>query len=322
MATIKEVAKLAGVGTSTVSRYFQKGSYISEDAAKRIEKACQELNYYPNAIARAMKYNRSNTIGLMIPTISNPFFTQLVETIEQTFMKYGYKTVLCNTNGSIELEQNYLNMAISNCFDGIIFITGSMEFEELEYNIPTLILDRKSEKQGEKITVISNHRQGAILGSEHLIACGCKKILYLTSTDCNRPAKERQAAFEEVMDKRGIIYSIKSFEDMTKTEKEKILTAYDGIFAWNDVTAIECMNYLHSKNIKIPEEIQIIGYDNIKMSEWVYPRLTTVSQPINQLGETASRYMLELIEKKVTAPLEIVLENSLVIRESTTPEIK
>lgn len=317
MATVKEVAKLAGVGTSTVSRYFKKGSYISEDAAKRIEKACKELNYSPNAIARAMKYNRSNTIGLMIPTISNPFFTQLVETIEQTFMKYGYKTVLCNTNGNIELEQNYLSMAISNCFDGIIFITGSVEFEELEYDIPTLILDRKSEKQDKKITVISNHRQGAILGSEHLIACGCKKVLYLTSADYNHPAEERQAAFLEIMKTRGITYGIKTFEHMSNMEREQILTEYDGIFAWNDVTAIECMNFLHSKDIKIPDEIQLIGYDNIKMSEWVYPRLTTISQPINQLGETASHYMLELIEKKIIPPLEIVLENSLVIREST-----
>lgn len=317
MATIKEVAKLAGVGTSTVSRYFQKGSYISESAAKRIEKACQELNYSPNALARAMKYSRSNTIGLMIPTISNPFFTQLIEMIEKTFMKYGYKTVLCNTNGNIELEQNYLDMAISNCFDGIIFITGSQEFEELEYDIPTLILDRKSVRQGKVITVISNHRQGAILGSEHLIACGCKKILYLTSLDINHPAQERQAAFEEVMSKRGVSYGISAFDLMSDEEKEKTFLKYDGIFAWNDVTAIECMHYLHTREIKIPQDIQLVGYDNIKMSEWVYPRLTTISQPIHQLGEIASHYMLDLIEKKITPPLEIVLENTLVIREST-----
>lgn len=317
MATIKDVAKLAGVGTSTVTRYFKKGSYISKDAAERIEKACMELNYSPNEIARAMKSNRSNTIGLMIPTISNPFFTQLVETIERNCMEYGYKTVLCNTNGNIDLEKNYLRMAISNRFDGIIFITGSSEFENLESNIPTLTLDRKSRKPNSNITVISNHRQGAILASKYLIECGCRKILYLTGHE-NHPAWERQNAFEEVMKETGTSYIVRELDNMSEQEKNELLeSGIDGVFTWNDITAIEFMNYLNSKNVKIPDDIQLIGYDNIKMSEWVYPRLTTIGQPITELGEQASKYMVQLIENKITPPIEIVLDNTLVVREST-----
>ena len=317
MATIKEVAKLAGVGTSTVTRYFKEGSYISEEAKEKIKKACEELNYFPNAIARAMKSNKSYTIGLMIPTITNPFFTELVETIEQNFMKAGYKTVLCNTNGNIELEKNYLKMAISSCFDGIIFITGSSKFEDLESNIPTLTLDRKNSKPNSNITIISDHRQGAVIGSKHLIDCGCNKILYLSGGD-NIPSKERQAAFEEVMKEYGIVYEVKEWDIITEDEKEGLLKkGFDGVFAWNDITAIELLNYLYKKNKKVPEEIQILGFDNIKMSEWVHPKLTTVSQPVRRLGEEAFRCMIGLIEQKISPPFEIILENTLVIRETT-----
>ena len=112
MATIKDVAKLAGVGTSTVSRYLNSSGYISDEARDKIRRACDELNYTPNELARAMKRNQSMTIGVMIPTICNPFFTELVHVIEQNLLRKGYKTVLCNTNGDIELEKNYLNMDI------------------------------------------------------------------------------------------------------------------------------------------------------------------------------------------------------------------
>lgn len=322
MATIKDVAKLAGVGTSTVTRYFKEGSYISKEAREKIKAACEELNYSPNAIARAMKSNKSYTIGLMIPTLSNPFFTELVETIEQTCMKAGYKTVLCNTNGNVELEKKYLQMAISSCFDGIIFITGSLRFEDLESNIPTITLDRKSHVGGSSITIISNHRQGAILGSRHLIECGCKKILYLSGGN-NIPSKERQAAFEEVMKEYAISYQVREWDEFSEADKEwSIKEGFDGVFAWNDITAIEFINYLDKKKVRVPKDIQVIGFDNIKMSEWVHPKLTTVSQPVKELGEEASHCMIGLIEKKIVPPFEIVLDNKLIVRETTKQLIK
>jgi len=317
MATIKDVAKLAGVGTSTVSRYFKEGSYISEGAAKRIEAACKELKYYPNAIAKAMKSNQTFTIGLMIPTITNPFFPQLVEIIEHNCMKQGYKTVLCNTNGNIELERHYMELAISNCFDGIIMITGSSEFEDLIGDIPTLTLDRKSMEENSNTTIISDNAQGIRLGSEYLIERGCRHILYFGSAD-NQPAIVREQAFKAVMQEHGIGYEICEFEKMSDDEKDAILQrGFDGVFAWNDIIAIEFMNYAIQKNVRIPEDIQLIGYDNIKISEWVNPRLTTISQPIKEMADLASRYIIELIQGGTKPPKETVLANTLVIRNTT-----
>ena len=317
MATIKDVAKLAGVGTSTVSRYFKKGSYISEDAAKRIEAACKELKYYPNAIAKAMKSNQTFTIGLMIPTITNPFFPQLVEIIEHNCMQQGYKTVLCNTNGNIELERHYMEMAVSNCFDGIIMITGSSEFENLISNIPTLTLDRKSANPSNNITIISDNEQGIRIGSEYLIERGCKHILYLGSKD-NQPAVVREQAFEKIMKEHGTKYQICEFERMTDQEKDALFgKGFDGVFAWNDIIAIEFMNYAMQRNVRIPEDIQLVGYDNIKISEWVNPGLTTISQPIKEMADLASQYIIELIQDGIKPPKETVLPNTLVVRKTT-----
>lgn len=318
MATIKEVAKLARVGTSTVSRYYNNSGYISEDARERIKKASEELSYRPNELARAMKLNHTYTIGLFIPTLSNQFFTELVVTIEQAFMQQGYKTVLCDTNGNLELEKRYIEMAISHRFDGIIFITGSTEFDDLKIDIPILMLDRIGNSTNPNTTVMSNHKQGTILGSIHLIECGCKNILYLTSKNVEDTARVRQKAFEEVMKENRISYEIHTLEGLSEEEINHLFNKdFDGVFAWNDITAIEFMSLCYARKIKIPDDIQLIGYDNIKMSERVYPKLTTISQPINELGTLASRELICLIEHPNESRRDIILDNTLIIRETT-----
>lgn len=318
MATIKQVAELAGVGTSTVSRYLNSNGYISDDAKERIKEACEKLNYMPNELARAMKLQHSKTIGVMIPTICNPFFTQLVHVIEQSLLLYGYKTVLCNTNGDIELEKNYLNLAISNRFDGIILITGSEEFMHLETEIPIILLDRISEVSTKYINLTSNNRQGAELAAEHLIECGCTKILYITADEDIIPSRIREKAFGDIMNERGIEYIIKKQSELDVELFERAISnGVDGIFAWNDIIAIQCISYCAEKNISIPEQVQLMGYDNIDLTELVHPKLTTVAQPLSKLGILASKYMVELIDGNINAPIEVQLDNNLIIREST-----
>lgn len=318
MATIKEVAELAGVGTSTVSRYLNGKGYISEEAKEKIKEACDILNYTPNELARAMKLNHSKTIGVMIPTICNPFFTQLVHVIEQNVLKKGYKTVLCNTNGDIELERNYLNLAISNRFDGIILITGSNEFMELKTDIPMILLDRISEGKPNYINLTSNNRQGAQLAAKHLVTCGCRKILYISSDEHIIPANIRETAFVDTMLEYNIPYVVMKQSKLSPSGlKELIMDGVDGIFAWNDIAAIQCMSYCAVSGIEMPEQVQLVGYDNIDMAELVYPKLTTIAQPMEELGFIASRYMMELIDGTVKAPIEIQLDNQLIIRQST-----
>lgn len=318
MATIKQVAELAGVGTSTVSRYLNARGYISEEAKEKIKNACEQLNYMPNELARAMKSNHSKTIGVMIPTICNPFFTELVHIIEQNLLKQGYKTVLCNTNGDIELERNYLNMAISNRFDGIILITGSYEFMELKADIPIILLDRINEDDLNYITLTSNNRQGAALATEHLIACGCKKILYLSSNEQIIPAKIREDMFVETVVKHKISYTVRNNSEVDIIELKKMIEdGVDGIFAWNDISAIQCIGWLSELGIVIPDQVQVMGYDNIDIAEYVHPKLTTIAQPLAELATKASEYIVRLIDKNIAPPINIQLDNTLVVRQST-----
>ena len=318
MATIKQVAELAGVGTSTVSRYLNARGYISEEAKEKIKNACEQLNYMPNELARAMKSNHSKTIGVMIPTICNPFFTELVHIIEQNLLKQGYKTVLCNTNGDIELERNYLNMAISNRFDGIILITGSYEFMELKADIPIILLDRINEDDLNYITLTSNNRQGAALATEHLIACGCKKILYLSSNEQIIPAKIREDMFVETVVKHKVSYTVRNNSEVDIIELKKMIEdGVDGIFAWNDISAIQCIGWLSELGIVIPDQVQVMGYDNIDIAEYVHPKLTTIAQPLAELATKASEYIVRLIDKNIAPPINIQLDNTLVVRQST-----
>lgn len=318
MATIKQVAELAGVGTSTVSRYLNASGYISDEAKEKIKNACEQLNYMPNELARAMKSSHSKTIGVMIPTICNPFFTELVHIIEQNLLKQGYKTVLCNTNGDIELERNYLNMAISNCFDGIILITGSHEFVELKTDIPIILLDRINEDDLNYITLMSNNRQGAALATEHLIACGCKKILYISSNEQIVSAKIREDMFIEVASKHNISYEIMKHTDIDSVAlKDMIDDGVDGIFAWNDISAIQCIGCLSELGVLIPDQVQVMGYDNIDIADFVHPKLTTIAQPLAELAIKASEYIVRLIDKTIAPPINIQLDNTLVIRQST-----
>lgn len=318
MATIKQVAELAGVGTSTVSRYLNARGYISEEAKEKIKNACEQLNYMPNELARAMKSNHSKTIGVMIPTICNPFFTELVHIIEQNLLKQGYKTVLCNTNGDIELERNYLNMAISNRFDGIILISGSYEFMELKADIPIILLDRINEDDLNYITLTSNNRQGAALATEHLIACGCKKILYLSSNEQIIPAKIREDMFVETVVKHKISYTVRNNSEVDIVELKKMIEdGVDGIFAWNDISAIQCIGWLSELGIVIPDQVQVMGYDNIDIAEYVHPKLTTIAQPLAELATKASEYIVRLIDKNIAPPINIQLDNTLVVRQST-----
>lgn len=318
MATIKQVAELAGVGTSTVSRYLNSKGYISDEAREKIKEACDELNYMPNELARAMKLHQSKTIGVMIPTIRNPFFTELVHVIDQNLLKRGYKTVLCNTNGDIEQEKNYLNLAISNQFDGIILITGSEEFRELKTNIPIILLDRISKEDENYISLTSNNRQGAELATKHLIDCGCKKILYVGSDEQIIPAHIREFGFLETARQEEIPHIVMKQSELSEdTLQRYIKEGVDGIFAWNDISAIQCLSLCSQLNVLIPEQMQVVGYDNIDITEFVHPKLTTVAQPLDELGTMACQYLIQLIDREVKPPIVMQLDNTLVIREST-----
>ena len=191
MATIVDVAKLAGVTPTTVSRVINNRGYISEKTKSKVHEAMDQLSYQPNEIARSLTKQRSNTIGVIVPHISHPYFSKLISNLENEAAKKDYKIILCNSKDTATKEKKYLDMCKSNRVDGIILCSGNVEYNMINTgNIPIVLLEKNFEKG--KLGIQCDNYQGGCLATEHLIKCGCKRIVHFSGViDEEMPADNR-----------------------------------------------------------------------------------------------------------------------------------
>ncbi|MCG8514837.1 MAG: LacI family transcriptional regulator [Halanaerobiales bacterium] len=322
MKTIKDVAKLAGLGIATVSRYVNGKDYVSADAKKKIELAMKQLDFQPNAVARSIKIKKTNTVALVLPNISNPFFLELAEAVETNLMENGYKVILCNTHEDERRERDYIDMILQNRVDGVVSATGTYNMAQRfkKNGVPVVWLDRFSGSKCNKVvSVTTDNYQGTVEAVEFLIKKGCQKLLHLGSNLGTMPAVVRYEAFRNVCAAAGIDYSFLVYKMLSPAEIDLIFEqGYDGVFAWNDSVAIKFMSQCLMRRLKIPEEIQIIGFDDIIFARDIYPALTTVRQPIAQLGQATCQILIKMMTEGEGEELaDIVLNNQLVIRKTT-----
>lgn len=318
MATIHDVARKAGVSVATVSRYFNHG-YVGAKSRLQIELAIKNLDYHIDAVARALNKKSSRTIGLIIPSITNPFFPELAQAVENKATAHNYKLVLCNTGNSIRKEAEFINMLAANYADGIITATGNCSEIYKELNFPVVSIDRKLE--GDFIHVDSDNSEGGRIAVRHLYECGCRNILFIRQKSDTASLMDRQSGFIDEAGRLKIKYDIYKFvqDDINEVldKNHKMLIKYDGIFAWNDITAIRVLHTCCKHNIQVPGELMLIGYDNIYMSRMIIPMLTTISQNIYGMGEAGIGILLDLIEGKTPLPEATTLNVELLKRETT-----
>ena len=325
MATIVDVARLAGVTPTTVSRVINNRGYISEKTKKRVHEAMDELGYQPNEIARSLTKQKSNTIGVIVPHISHPYFAKLISNLENEAAKKDYKIILCNSKEKAEKEKQYLDMCKSNRVAGIIICSGNVESNKINTGgIPVVLLEKNFEEG--KLGIQCDNYQGGKLATEHLIECGCKKILHLSGViDEEMPADNREKAFIDVCSKNEIEYFIKKYDidtynqmnyyDYIKAALNEI-EGVDGIFASSDLIAAQVIQVCNEIKIRIPEDIKLVGFDDVDISQLTTPRITTVHQPIKEMA----RLSIELIDAKynnIEANEKTILPIKLIIREST-----
>ena len=318
MATIVDVARLAGVTPTTVSRVINNRGYISEKTKKRVHEAMDELGYQPNEIARSLTKQKSNTIGVIVPHISHPYFAKLISNLENEAAKKDYKIILCNSKEKAEKEKQYLDMCKSNRVAGIIICSGNVESNKINTGgIPVVLLEKNFEEG--KLGIQCDNYQGGKLATEHLIECGCKKILHLSGViDEEMPADNREKAFIDVCSKNEIEYFIKKYDidtynqmnyyDYIKAALNEI-EGVDGIFA-------QVIHVCNEIKIRIPEDIKLVGFDDVDISQLTTPRITTVHQPIKEMA----RLSIELIDAKynnIEVNEKTILPIKLIIREST-----
>ncbi len=308
MTTIKDVAKYANVSVATVSRVLNQKGYVSKEAEKNVTAAIDALNYKPNAIARTLYHKTSGMIGLLIPDIANPFFPELARSIEDVALKKGYTVVLCNTDSELGKEQQYVRALQQKYVDGLILATGSGSYEHYHsLDLPVVALDRFISK--DIPTVVSDNKNGARTATMHLIEQGCRFIAHLRGPKGLAPADDRYEGFKEVVEESGIAHIIveTGFHiEKAEDEVQRLLKQHpsvDGIFAGSDVTAAGAMKAAHTLKLDIPSRIQIVGFDGILFGDMLVPSLTTVQQPIVEMGERSVELLVQLIEKNHCCPI-------------------
>jgi len=324
MANIREIAEKAGVGIATVSRYLNDTGYVSDQVKAKIQKEIEESNYKPNALARAIFTKNSKTIGLIVPNICNPFFNQIASVIEENANNMGYTIFLCNTDDNAEKERNYLEVLQSNRVAGII--VARSKCEEVYSHIEIPVISFESYISDKIITVSSDNYNGGKIAFEHLYECGCRNILHVRGPKSFEATEERYRGFSDGAREKNLEIDFIELESDfqvkmidSNIEGFNKISKYDGIFVFNDIAAATVMKFLKQKEIKIPEEVQIVGFDNSFICELLHPSLTTISQPIQQIGTAIIELLFKLINGEDVPIKDHFMKTELINRETTLP---
>ncbi|KRG15141.1 LacI family transcriptional regulator [Virgibacillus soli] len=337
--TIYDIARKAKTSTATVSRVLSNSNYpVSNELKERIKEVAKELNYIPNMIGRQLKTNNSMTIGVIIPSITNPFYSSIVLGIEDIARSRGYHVLLCNSHRSSELEEEYLKTLFEKQVRGLIVssISSNKELVEalVQKGLNVVAFDQTIEGL-ESSQIQFDFRKGGFLATEHLIEKGHRKIAFISSP-LTRPSRlsiyegyqqalekyeievEREwiqiASREEEISERN--YEFKNGIDLTK----KLLQCSDlptAIFVCNDMTAFGVMNELANQGIKVPQQMSVIGFDNIEFSQMMTPPLTTIQQPDYEMGRMACNLLLDQLDGEETKQVDIILQPKVIERQST-----
>lgn len=309
--TMKDVAKLAGVSVGTVSRVINQEQGIKEITLKKVQQAIDELGYITDVYARGMKKNKTETIALIVPSVWHPFFGEFAFHVEVELSKKGYKLLLCNISGP-KRELDYIMMLQQNKVDGIIAITYSPIEDYLSSNIPFVSIDRTYEDKA-IACVSSDNQKGAELAAQVLISKGGTHFGFIGGHNKTiNETKKRRLFFEKTILEAGFPCEVLDLEepyDNFLEEVEVFLRQHpeiDALFTINDFTAIDAISILEKLGKKVPEDVQVVGYDGIRQAEERTQYLSTIRQPIEEMATEAVQCLLDILDKK-DRPLQITL---------------
>lgn len=324
MATLKDVAKETGLTVSTVSRVLNNRGYISEETRQKVYDAMKTLNYHPNEVARSLSKKSTNTIGVIVPHIRHPYFAELISNLENQASKKGYKILLCNSREKGEKEKEYLDMCTSNRVAGIILCSGTVDVEEFKgSNIPLITVERYLEN-GTASVECDNH-QGGRLAASQLIQNGCRNLIHFSGVhETAMPADYRAIGFKEVCQENNVMYkeiATNAFQYNQLEYHEFIETVLkenpeaDGIFASSDLIAAQILQVCWQKGIKVPQELKIVGFDDVNIANLTTPRITTIHQPIKEMAAMAIDLLIKAGESQMV-PRRTMLPVTLIVRET------
>ncbi|AQP53413.1 LacI family transcriptional regulator [Vagococcus penaei] len=310
---LTDVAKKAGVSPTTVSRVINNYGSLSQKTIDKVQAAMSELNYQPNSLARSLQGKKTFLIGVIFPTIANPFYGELVEKIEAKLFDLGYKTILCDSANNKEKERQYLKMLAANKVDGIIAGAHNLGIKEYEtIDLPIVSFDRFL---ADSIPIIgSDNFRGGYLATENLYLRGGRNIAILTgSQESDSPTNDRLKGYLHFIEEHNLTPNIFHFHTKARSTALKTLDIkrilqnenIDSIFCTDDLTAILVYNICEELNRSLPNDLRLIGYDGTKLIQNYFPQLSTIAQPISDFADL----LVDLLVQRIDNP-DITLERN------------
>lgn len=328
---MRDVSTKTGFSTATISRAINNKGYVQAKTRKRIIKAIKELGYYPPI---------KSLVGLIVPDSSNPFFSQLGFTFERRFAEIGFHLLISSSEGRVDREVELIEQMLRLQVKGLIFITAGNDTESVvkliaEPSVPVVLFDRHVGGSNMDFVTVDS-KEGTQSAVDYLVTLGHTRIAHVQGPLETQTGMDRYKAFCKAMEFHGLTVAdwhivqgdfqlsggLEAAEKLRALPVNKRPTA---IMAGNDLMAIGAIRYLMEKGVRIPDEVSVIGFDNIEFAEWIHPRLTTIAQPVSQMVTEAVRLLDKRIrelgtnKKRRHAPKPLILNPRLVIRDSTGP---
>ena len=328
--TLADVAKAAGVNAATVSRSLNPAteSQVSKETARKIKKISKDLGYTPNTVARGLRTRKSLTIGVVIPDLTNPIFPPIVRGIDSYLIPRGYSAFVVNTDGNHEIEQTLISSLMERQVDGLIVATGHTEGDLLtqyhQRGVKVVMVNRES--PGIPFPAVTSDDSAGISAIiEHLVALGHKNFIHLAGPADSSTGLLRSRTFVSECKRLGISGKVIKNEsysiDEGQAAVDKLLDHgtrnFSAIVAGNDLLALGAYHSLRTHGLKCPEDVSVVGFNNMPFTADFQPPMTTVNAPHFDMGVEAARLLLSQIEGIDTAPVKVTLPVSLIIRGST-----
>lgn len=305
MATIHDVAKLAGISRTTVSRVLNCHPYVTEEKKRKILNAMKQLNYVPNSSAQRLRKTKTDTIAVFVPRITNPFFSHLVEVMENEAAKFGYKLILCQTHYNKEQEKKFLELLKTKQVDGVILTSIENEWRHFKpyMNDGPIVICNEYDDEAYVPSVYLDQVKGGYLGTKHLIDRGYKKIAYCAGSERrSRLTRDRRKGYEQAMKEASLVidedwylYNAISIEDGKNVflRLKQLKNRPEAIFTGSDEVAAGLLKAAKDSGWRVPQDLAIIGFDNQPLAQLL--GLSTVAQPVEKMGSQTMKVMIQAI---------------------------
>ena len=329
-ATMAQVANKAGVSKATVSRVMNDSNLVQEQTRQKVLEAMKDLNYRPNMIARNLRKQKTKMLGIILPDISNPFYSKVLTGIENVACDAGYEIVLMNTNYNEEREARNFQTLMERRAEGVLFMCHHLDEKKIQwlkkYSLPFVLISRNVEDDQIPYVNIDNFK-GGYDATRHLISLGHKKIGLISGPFSDESSSlDRIAGYMKALDQADIKFKEDYLRegDFTFRTSQRLVKELlslpeppTAIFAVSDETAIGAIKGAKELGISVPQDLSIVGFDNLELSYFYNPALTTIAQPMTQMGKRSTEILLNIIENKKVDEFQVILPHKLIERDST-----